>query len=360
MKVGTLTFHKTSNYGATLQAYALQRYLIKLGCDTEIIDYISNSNIVKSQNNRFNKVEKYLKHPIKELKARNRSKLIIQKFQSFRNDNLILSENKYNSDVVIEKTPPDYDYYVVGSDQVWNTDLSNKSKAFYLHFVKEGKKLSYAASFGKDNLNECEESYIIHYLKSFDSISVREKHHSDMLYNEYNISAKVTLDPVFLLDKYEWEQISKPINKLPQKYVLVYVLEYSVELFECAKKKARELNCKLIYISLIKEKIKGKQLHNIGPSEFLYAFLNATYICTNSFHGTAFSIIFNKSFSIVKHSTRNSRIDNILEITDLKYRYYQGVNSNKKIINYDIVNKKLDKAIDDSKRFIINSLSINK
>ena len=107
------------------------------------------------------------------------------------------------------------------------------------------------------------------------------------------INAEVTIDPVFLLNKNKWIKLAKPF-KLPKKYVLVYVLEYSDELFKHAREMANKLRCSVIYLSLIEKKIEGKVLDRIGPREYLYAFANASYICTNSFHGTAFSIIFEK------------------------------------------------------------------
>jgi len=354
MKIGIITFHKANNYGAVLQAYALQQYLFKLGHDVEIIDYCPN-NKVSSKTNLASKLMKYIKQPIKQLKARNTARANTGKFEFFRKENLLLTPNQYN-DRSIEIDPPHYDCYIAGSDQIWNTDLSNQSKAFYLHFVKEGLKISYAASFGKKELSKCDEDYILNYLKTFDRISVREKYHAYLLKICYNIDAEVTLDPVFLLTKYDWEKIIKPINNLPAKYILVYVLECSDQLFECARIKAQELNSDIVYISLVNKKISGNVLRGIGPSEFLYVISNASYICTNSFHGVAFSIIFNKNFTVIEHSTRNSRIDNILNLLSLEDRKYSAHNLNN--INYNVINQRLNNLINHSQKFLKDCLSI--
>lgn len=355
MKVGTLTFHKVNNFGAVLQAYALQKYLLQLNYNAEIIDFSPNQQINNLKASKFDKVIKYLTSPKKQIDARITNK----KFREFRDENLKLSKQTFIGDDSLEISNLNYDAYIVGSDQIWNTDLSNKAKAFYLHFVNAGrKKISYAASFGKNTFNEVEKKYITEYLQTFNSLSVREKQHADLLFNMFNINALVTLDPVFLIRQSEWEKLIKPIRRKPKKYVLVYLLEYSEELFECANKKAKELNCDILYISLMKEKINGRVLTGIGPSEFLDAFSNASYVCTNSFHGTAFSIIFKKNFSVVKHTTRNSRIDNILEISGLKERYYKRGKSNEQNIDYSQVMKRLIDPIYQSKKFIESSLEI--
>ena len=356
MKVGMLTFHKADNYGAVLQAHALQNYLIRLGCEAEIIDYRPN---IKREDKRLSlarKLGKYFSNPIDRVKARKYARARTEKFDHFRKKNLILSEESYNGDSSMEADPPYYDCYIVGSDQVWNTDLSNRSKAFYLHFVKEGKKISYAASFGKSDLGPWEDIYIRNYLDEFDSISIREKHHARILADQYNIQAQVTLDPVFLLNKTEWKLLRRPIEDLPERYVLVYALEYSEDLFEAAEKKAAELDCQIIYISLIKEKIKGRTLKGIGPSEFLYAFSKAAYVCTNSFHGVSFSIIFKKDFTVIEHSSRNMRIDNILDLCGLSHRKYSE--NDMADIDYEEVEEKINTYIQESKDYIKESLSI--
>lgn len=353
MRIGTLTFHKVNNFGAVLQAYALQTYITRLGYDSEIIDYIPIKVSKSSKETIAKKVLRYLHNPKKQIYLR----LTNKRFSLFRKHNLRISTTSYLGDNDIESNPPLYDVYIVGSDQVWNTELSNNSKGFYLHFVKEGKKLSYAASFGKEYINDRESNYINKYLRTFDSISVREKHHADLLHGIFNIDVEVTLDPVFLIDKSEWQKIEKPVKRIPKKYILVYMLQYSEELLECAYKKAKELNCDIVYISLTKERINGRVLCGIGPSEFLYVLSGATYICTNSFHGTAFSIIYNKDFSVVRHTSRNTRIDNILEILGLKERYYdiqdyKMLNS----IDYELVNQRLGIVIQKSQKYLQDTL----
>jgi hypothetical protein len=351
LRVATLTFHKVNNYGAVLQAYALQKYLLDNGHAAEVIDYRPNAQSKHLKQSTFYKIKRYLRNPKAELL----NKYKVNKFENFRNKYIRISSNVFYGDNEILANPPVYDAYIVGSDQVWNSSLSNNSEAFYLHFVKGGKKIAYAGSFGKNEFNKFEINNIQEHLKNFDLISVREQYHQKLLLEMFNLNAEVTLDPVFLISKEKWIELAKCF-KLPSKYILVYVLEYSEILFKHAIAMSKQLNCELVYLSLVSNRINGKCLEGIGPQEFLFLFANATYICTNSFHGTAFSIIFEKNFSVVKHTTRNSRIDNIISIAGLTNRYCD-VDWNKMInIDYTEVNKRMETFIEKSKKFLLKGL----
>ena len=171
----------------------------------------------------------------------------------------------------------------------------------------------------------------------------------------FDIDAQFVLDPVFLLDKKKWNELAKPC-RLPKKYVLVYVLEYSEEMFTHSEEMAKKLGCSVVYISLISKKMIGNVLKAIGPREYLYAIANASYICTNSFHGTAFSIIFEKNFTVVKHTTRNSRIANIIEMSGLNDRFYDADAEKMKLIDYKAVSDTMMVPIKKSKQFILDAL----
>lgn len=351
MKVGTITYHRANNYGAALQAYALQKTLDGLGFDSEIINYIPNQQMNTRKKSILNKVLTNVKNIDKYIAA----KIFRNKFRMFREENLKISNKSFVGDATISEDLLKYDAYIVGSDQVWNTDISNKSKAYFLHFVHKGKKISYAGSLGKDTPNTIESEYIKKYLSEFKSISVREKKLKDILQEDYNIQAECVLDPVFLLNKEEWLKISKRVNT-PKKYVLCYMLEYSDELINHTKELAKRFDAKALYISPSHSNFKGKKLYGLGPKEFLYVIANAQYICTNSFHGTAFSIIFEKNFTIFKHSKLNSRIENIVNLVGLNYRFYSNDAMDKECVDYNLVKKILGEEINRSKEFLLNSL----
>lgn len=351
MRIGILTYHNSNNYGAVLQAYALQKYLNNIGVEAEIIDYHPNKKISVISNNKAKKVLRYMFNLNVKIQQRIRQ----QKFDKFRNNYIKISSNTFYGDTEIVKMPPVYDIYIAGSDQIWNTDISNNSKAYFLHFVKTGRKISYAASLGKDSFNDTEKDYIKKYLKSFDSISVRETMLQLKLKDKFSINSSHVLDPVFLLDKNSWIEIANRV-RVPQKYVLCYMMEYSQELINHTKNVAEIINCIPIFISPSHTNFKGKKLNGICPSEFIYLFANARYVCTNSFHGTAFSLVFKKDFTIVKHSRLNSRIESLLSIADLNDRYLDVKSDKIRSINYKLVDEKIAPFIKASKQFLIDNI----
>ncbi|WP_043931163.1 polysaccharide pyruvyl transferase family protein [Bacillus sp. EB01] len=355
MKIGTLTYHQANNYGAVLQAYALQKYLAKQGFQTEIINYRPKSHLVSQNFKKENVVRKKIKK-ILNFKTFINNRIKSKRFTSFRKSYFNISNTIFIGDEQILKSKPKYDAYIVGSDQVWNTEISNKSKAYFFHFVSEGKKISYAASLGKQEPNELERQYFTSFLPYFDAISVRERSLKDHLKENFNINAEHVLDPVFLLDKEEWFKIARKTN-LPQNFVLCYMMEYSEDLIEHTKQIALEKKCTAIFISPSHQNFNGKKIESFGPAEFIYALARASYICTNSFHGTAFSLIFQKDFSIVKHSKLNSRISSLIESVGLGSRFLDSKHFSNEEINYPLVQKRLFDQVNESKSFLKRHLN---
>lgn len=348
--------------------------MITNNIQNEIIDFVPNKEFSKLKPKRSGfsrKAKELLKKALffkinRDIKKRN------LKFLEFRKKKLRISAITYQGDEEIKKNKPIYDKYIVGSDQVWNTDLSNDSKTFYLDFVKKEKKIAYAASFGQEFLKANEREYIKKYLRTFDFLSLREELHQKMLLKMFNLKAEFVLDPVFLLDKSKWQKLINPLN-LPKRYLVVYILEYSQELIKHAKQMAKKKECKVIYIPFVAgdslrhnvytnlglDSLKGSIYNNLGPTEFLAVLANAEYICTNSFHGLAFSIIFEKNFTVCKHPFRNLRIDNLLKVLDLKSRYLD-CKSNKCVkIDYKSVEKRLNPWLIKSKKFLATAIKEN-
>jgi hypothetical protein len=355
--IATLTLHNAINYGAILQAYALQQFLLGSGLDTELINYYPNLRKLKPKTKRslWQKiVHEVSKIPTIPTRASEKRK--IEKFKIFNQEFLRVSKDTFRGDGEIIQNPPQYDTYIAGSDQIWNSNITNNSKAFFLNFITSGKKIAYAASFGKSQLDDEEMKNIRKYLSDFDFLSVREQEHKKMLSDILGLSAQLALDPVFLLNREEWSEIAKSY-KLPKKFVLVYVLEYSEEMFDYARKIAKKLNCKIVYLSLyISRKINGKVLKEIGPREFLDIISHASYVCTNSFHGTAFSIIFERNFTVFGRATGNSRIENIIELAGLKERWCDLEYNKMEAIDYQKVNNAMAPHIMGSKQFIFDAV----
>lgn len=372
MKIGILTFNWAINYGAILQMYAEYKYLSKNN-EVFIINYAPDYLANLYSTRIFNKplkfksiVRKMLQKPIKYKQNK--------KFKEFIDKTMILTEEARNRDELL-KIINKFDLIVIGSDQVWNYDITKDFLKDYLLYNINCNKISYAASLGKNMIKNEVRELFKKSLKDFDFISVREEASIDYL-NEIckRKDYKLCIDPVFLLNKEEWETITEKSDyKLPNKeYILVYMLEYNVNLIKIAKYLSKIYNIPVVSIEipfLTFERIiemKGiKKLHDVGPIDFVKLFSNAKYILTNSFHGTAFSLIFNKRFISFAHSTVNLRMENLLKLYGLENNQitdsFKDIEVVKKILEkskqaYNSQNKEIDNVIENSKRYLDDSV----
>ncbi|MFR5172499.1 MAG: polysaccharide pyruvyl transferase family protein, partial [Clostridium paraputrificum] len=315
MRVGIITFHKALNFGAALQATALNEYIDNNICQSEIIDFIPNNQVPKKNIiirkilHKFKSIVYFKENKYRELKEK--------KFKEYRNKYMKLSEKTYYGDNALKKDVPRYDIYISGSDQILNSTLSGNSKSYYLSFIDGVKKISYASSFGRENITDFEKKCIGEELIKFQRLSVRESNGMNIIKEYSSCSSTLVLDPVFLLDKEKWRDKCKE-TKFPSKYILVYAMEYSniMEEFILLLKSVTSMPVYLLAGSETAKKLSGNKCMGFGPSEFLFAINNAEYVITNSFHGTAFSMIFGKKFYCIAHTTRNIRINNLLELVN--------------------------------------------
>ena len=294
-KIGILTFHASDNFGSVLQAYALSKCLLENGADCEIIDYRKEAvqqlyRIIQPFDNRHHIVSNI--YSVLHYKALSKRKAL---FEDFRNKYLPLSEQRFDKKEDLELCV--YDRYVTGSDQVWNYDIIDFDLSYMFDFAK-GDKVSYAASFGPREKHDEVLKYKS-YLETFSNISVRECAALDLCVDKLDVSAKLVCDPVFLLSREDWKAVAKPYKKRPQRYVLCYFpggVPNNVESF--TQKVADQLGCKRVLIMPEWRNIirPGQKAYDCGPREFLDLIINAECVCTTSFHGTALSILFGKSF----------------------------------------------------------------
>ena len=333
MKLGILTYHKTTNYGAIFQAYALQQFFISNNVDCEIIDYLNKTLKKRYSLNPLNKGN--IKNVLKSIANIGNNIILRKKFSDFIKSNVVLSSNKY-SEKNIGTSNDIYDKFVVGSDQVWNLKLSGNDINYYLNFVKNDKdKNSYAASFGVNEFKKEELHEINQLLRKFSNISVREKQGVDLL-NELKIeNVNQNIDPVFLLDKNKWDKFtSNRIKK--EKYIFVYEITYTPNLIEYARYLSKKMNCEVVFVSGSNRKIKGFiNLNKLSPIEFLTYLKYSEYVVTSSFHGTAFSIIFEKDFNYdlpKKQGNTGSRLSSLANLLNLENREISS-DFNKNIIS---------------------------
>lgn len=337
MRVGILTFHDAHNYGAVLQAFALKKYIQKLGYEVKIVNY--HHKTIPDGFPRENNEKRWDKFNV---------------FIKALTDN---EEEVYTQEEDLENL--DIDFWICGSDQIWNTEITRGfNKGFFLDFQTKGKKISYAVSMGIPNLPEEYEKQFMASLEQIDEISVREESLKE--YAEKFVDKKVvtTLDPTLLLDENDYDDLILDNNH--GEYILIYALGPDERLTAIANKMAKQKGMKIIELNDKRiENYFCEQISDAGPQEFLTLIKNASAIVTNSFHGTIFSIIFKKEFYTITRLNRNSRMETILGIVDMKDRLIDKIEDLDKIKQQDFEKAyiKLDSEKQKSKDFLNKALN---
>ena len=360
-----LTMHRVYNYGSILQAYATQSVLTSLGVVCKIIDYQYPNKIhPKSKVSllmRFFKLCLQVKQGFPESKKR-------KKFQAFYRKYFNLTAY-YPTKESLEQNPPKGDIYIVGSDQTWNTRHIGSDTTFLLSFVPEGKpKMSFSSSAARLDFNEDFVNVFKQNICQFKAVSVRETNTQKLIKNLVGINVPVTLDPTLLLDASQWISLANSSNiKIKKPYILVYVLKYSFHPYPLAtqlinkiyKQTGYHVVC-LRYSSREHLGIMDAEYLNesVSPEDFLYLFQHASCVVTSSFHGTAFSIVFKKSFySIVNSELSDDRILNLLNMLGIRERGISDIIDYRGLeIDYTMVNKQLEKAKAESIKYLSDNL----
>lgn len=337
--VGIITIFNVNNYGAELQAYATQKALQQMGYDAELINYPFYKNerhiptdaskpvfpmpfkkrLVEWAYPKVANLKLLFQHAISGEKR-------LSNFAGFHNQFTKLSP-EYRTIEALYNAEKKYDAYIVGSDQVWNPGVYSSLNPYFLKFApKERKRISYASSFGVASVPEYSKAYYREVLAGLDAISVREENAVQLVKDLCGKDAQWVLDPTLLLNVQEWMEVAKPVADLPEKYLLLYELTPCPYLKALALKIAKEEGLKVVRITkdaaLVEKDGSIINVTDAGPSEFLWMFDHADFVVTNSFHGTAFSINFNKDFYVVTPArmNNNSRQQSILRLFNLSDR----------------------------------------
>ena len=338
MKIGIITILKVNNYGAELQAYATQAILRQLGYDAEIIDYLFYKNPESVRTRRSaplfcvplkKRISEYIYPIVCRLKdAMNRDTLKRReiRFASFHQKNTAMPPTYKNMDELYNACM-DYDVYMTGSDQVWNPGNYTSLLPYFLDFApKEHRRIAYAASFGVSQIPEYARKVYAKYLQTYNAIGVREKDAVEIVKEVANQKAQWVLDPTLLLSKEEWLQVSSPMESSSAPYILLYELTPCRYIHQLAEHVRSLRNWSIVRIC--KSASKGENdttvlnIMDAGPAEFLDLFSKAALVITNSFHGTAFSINFQRPFYTVLplRKQNNSRQRSLLELLGLTQR----------------------------------------
>lgn len=355
-KIGILTFHKSINYGSVLQSWALSKVISK-GFVVEIIDYEPQNYEFLYANYRQWNSWNNIKYNLKRMPLSSALNNQQQLFKKFRDKQLPLSRKKYNYNNGCD-IKEEYKGIVVGSDQVWNIRAKDCDPIFFLPFNYSGNKVSYACSINDTDYTEKNlPSNLASEICDFDFISIREESGKNKLEQFIAKQKKVytLLDPTLLCNSSEYDSLLND-RIVDGKYIFLYNVWTSEVGIQAAKFLSEKLNMPVYTImtaSNVKEinllKKSGILVDTVrtSPSDFLNFFKYASYIVTESFHGTAFSLIFEKPFVCVSNRTNDERLNNILTLVGLKDRYMKlgelQTYDLKQEIDYEIVTEKKEK-----------------
>lgn len=313
MNIGIITHHYTANYGAVLQAYALSRFLQSLGHKVSIIDYrpwqLKTSYVL--WDSKWDSL-------VPRLQSRYR-------FHQFAVEHLTLTPQTYFTRSAIQKHPPKMDAYICGSDRIWNWypfPYKHFNPVYFLDFVdaETSTLIAYAAGFSRLEILPEHREEIISLLRRFDHISAREESGKRIVQDLLGIEVPIAIDPSLLLQASEYQKVESPTNICGAgEYIFVYNLEYSEGFAHLVEKVAEIIKLPIIVTgySLIPS---VHTAFDAGPPEWLWLLRNARYVCTNSFHGITFSLIFKKQFIAYKRTYGNDRLETILRLADLEDR----------------------------------------
>ena len=358
-KVGILTYHSSDNFGSVLQAYATCRMLREEGMDARIVD-LRKPEVKKmysilrlSRNPSVLMATAYNALHFFSLKSRQR------RYERFRKERMTLSDRVYHSGRELSEDDPGYDAYIVGSDQIWNMDILDHDRAFFLPFAGNARRIALAASFGPVPKLRILPDMVRDDLRRFDLLTVRESRGADIIETAGLSRPQIVPDPVFSLTKEQWCEVAAP-KKRRDRYMLCYFPGVvTAEFDDFTKRVARERGLNRVLLmphwrNIMRQDCKD---YSAGPEEFLGLVRDADMICTNSFHAAAFAVIFEKEFIVGTHSFgADERINTLLQITGLQSNEFHDQGYTYKPTDISGKTESLCSAIEESRRMLLDAL----
>lgn len=340
-KIGVCACYNTKNYGSMLQALATGKKLQDLGYEYEFIRYTKRPTlglilrslgripeIATSKIEHLKRDQKLKQYPEIAAAIKKRSRC----FDAFMNRNFTLLSPKYATYKKINEAAYNYAAVMVGSDQLWRPE--GYSTGFYnLMFVPdEVPKIAYATSFGVSQIPERKKKIAKTFLNRIEHISVRELRAAEMVKELTGRDVPTVVDPTLLFNGEEWRKVIQSQNLIKDNYIFCYLLGSNPQHRKWVEELKKQTGYKIVTIPHLDEFVESDvgfgdyQLYDVGPAEFINLIRNAEYVCTDSFHGTVFSILNHKKFvtfnrfSDGSRNSRNSRIESLLSQTGLEKR----------------------------------------
>lgn len=364
MKVAVITLHAIKNYGSVLQTLATQKKFEELGCEVEIINFLREDSQDQNVYKRWTKNDKFPINIVKSVilfPTANRWKKV---FWGFLKRNVNLTPKMYLSERELREDLPEADVYCTGSDQVWNSTW-NKGfiPEFYLSFVPdEKKKISLAASIGKEDFENWEKKDVYRLLKRYDFISVREDDAVAILQNLGIKNVEHLVDPTLLMPREFWLSLASN-RMIEEPYILIYQLNHDSQFDSFAIEFAKRKKCKLVRLCTRYDQMRlpGKSIVLPEVEGFVSLLANANYVITDSFHATAFSLNMNTEVICVYPNEFSGRLASILKKTRLENRHlksYDQFDIADTPTDFDRVNKCFDEEREKATEWLKNALSL--
>lgn len=366
-RIGIITFHASHNYGSMLQAYALQKVILEMGHHCEIINFRTKRQKkfykpLYKQGNIYERLKRFIiQFPyIKQLKKKH----IL--FEEFIKKKLSVTSKEYSTIQELKEANFNYDCYISGSDQIWNSTILDFDWAYFLPFVRNGKRIAYAPSMGPTPNTTIEKDFtaIKVALENYDYISVRETITATHLYRLLQKEVPVVLDPTLLLNTQIWEELAGDTPLIKGDYCFCYSPWLNEEVIDLASKWGNANSIKVIisqpltYLSSVRAWKNVSTYAAVGPIEFLNLCKYAKMVCCDSFHAVIFSIFFKTPF-ITLNGMSDSRISNILTITGLQNRSCNKNNFLSVIphIDFDYAHTAINRKIEESITWLSNVIT---
>ena len=369
IKIGLLTINDYSNYGNRLQNYALQKILENLGCEVETIvqergSLSENSNKTIAQKIKILlHISNHEKFELIKLKIEAR---INKSYRVSKIDNLKKFTSKYIKEAIVKisiNNVPDslaneYDYFITGSDQVWNPFFGFGNEIDFIDFAPTNKRISYAPSFGISDIPIEFREYYRNKISCMGKISVREEAGAKIIFDLTGIKAEVLVDPTILLEKEKWLSIcTEDVSKPKKKYLVTYifgVVNDKSKLF--INDIAAKNNLEVVKLGSYEDKLR----YSVCPEGFIDYLNSAEVIITNSFHGAVLSILLEKPFVVLDREGLNSRIDTLLDKFMFESRKFSNfkMNGDVFLIDFSHVQPILEMERDKAITYLTNALKI--
>ena len=353
MKIGVLTFHETANYGAMLQTYALQKYINEQGVPCEVLNYQDHALQKKERPLKLLQ-QRSLKGILKYLTCHDYQVSKWAHFTAFREGFIPQSRPLERDDLPLAAV--NYDAIIAGSDQIWNTEITEDDFSYYLDFLKDsGKKYAYAGSFGFQDWPDGLKEKAAPLLKDFKKLAVREERAKELIDEALGeAAAEVVVDPTLLLSKEQWQALMTDTVRKP--YIVAYMVDFCEETFDFLRALAEKEGCRIIYVhDAIRSQSGMENSRDDSVEEFLNMLNGANYVVTGSFHALCLSLVLEKQFfyTLSRINNRNSRLETLLSHAGIKgRRVIAGVCEDVSPIDYASVTPRLQKKIEESKTIL--------